>query len=170
MSESDIYKTPSADLRQDPAQDQLLLHDPRKRPMGAGFSWISVAWSLFKRQPGLWIGMWVVWMMILIFVSMIPLVSIVVTLFNPVFIGGLMLAASKTDRTSGCEFSDLFSGFKQNTGSLIILGAIQLGLSIVAIIVAMGLAPLLGWKIHTVTVLLPVILLAVANDLAGQPP
>lgn len=36
--------------------------------------------------------------------------------------------------------------------------------TVMAIIVAMGLAPLLGWKIHTVTVLLPVILLAVAND------
>lgn len=37
-------------------------------------------------------------------------------------------------------------------------------MTVMAIIVAMGLIPLLGWKIHTVTILLPVILLAVAND------
>ena len=37
-------------------------------------------------------------------------------------------------------------------------------ITVMAIIVSMGLAPLLGWKIHTVTILLPVILLAVAND------
>jgi len=37
-------------------------------------------------------------------------------------------------------------------------------MTVFAIIVAMGLIPLLGWKIYTVTILLPVILLAVAND------
>ncbi len=37
-------------------------------------------------------------------------------------------------------------------------------MTVMAIIVSMGLIPLLGWKIHTVTILLPVILLAVAND------
>lgn len=37
-------------------------------------------------------------------------------------------------------------------------------MTVMAIIVTMGLIPLLGWKIHTVTILLPVILLAVAND------
>lgn len=36
--------------------------------------------------------------------------------------------------------------------------------TVMAIIVAMGLIPLLGWRVHTVTILLPVILLAVAND------
>ncbi len=37
-------------------------------------------------------------------------------------------------------------------------------MTVMAIIVSMGLIPMLGWKIHTVTILLPVILLAVAND------
>jgi hypothetical protein len=37
-------------------------------------------------------------------------------------------------------------------------------MTVMAIIVSMGMIPLLGWKVHTVTILLPVILLAVAND------
>lgn len=37
-------------------------------------------------------------------------------------------------------------------------------MTVMAIAVVMGLIPLFGWKIHTVTILLPVILLAVAND------
>jgi hydrophobe/amphiphile efflux-3 (HAE3) family protein len=37
-------------------------------------------------------------------------------------------------------------------------------MTVMAIIVSMGIIPLLGWKVHTVTILLPVILLAVAND------
>ncbi|MBN2718140.1 MAG: RND family transporter [Deltaproteobacteria bacterium] len=37
-------------------------------------------------------------------------------------------------------------------------------MTVMAIVVALGLLSFVGWKIHTVTVLLPVILLAVAND------
>ena len=37
-------------------------------------------------------------------------------------------------------------------------------MTVMSIIVSMGLVPMLGWKIHTATILLPVILLAVAND------
>ncbi|MBN2343491.1 MAG: RND family transporter [Deltaproteobacteria bacterium] len=37
-------------------------------------------------------------------------------------------------------------------------------MTVMAIVFALGLLAFLGWKIHTVTVLLPVILLAVAND------
>jgi hydrophobe/amphiphile efflux-3 (HAE3) family protein len=35
---------------------------------------------------------------------------------------------------------------------------------ILAILFAMGLIPLLGWKIHVITVLLPIMLIAIAND------
>lgn len=37
-------------------------------------------------------------------------------------------------------------------------------MTVMSIIVAMGLISMVGWRIHTVTILLPVILLAVAND------
>lgn len=53
----------------------------------------------------------------------------------------------------------LFVCFRQARGVLL-----PFVMTVMAIIVSMGLVPLLGWKIHTVTILLPVILLAVAND------
>lgn len=53
----------------------------------------------------------------------------------------------------------LFVCFRQARGV-----ALPFIMTVMAIVVAMGLVPVLGWKIHTVTVLLPVILLAVAND------
>lgn len=49
--------------------------------------------------------------------------------------------------------------FRQARGVLL-----PAAMTVMAIVVTMGLIPLLGWKIHTVTVLLPVILIAVAND------
>ncbi|MCP4133109.1 MAG: RND family transporter [bacterium] len=53
----------------------------------------------------------------------------------------------------------LFACFRQLRG--VILPFIVV---VMAIIVTMGLVPILGWKIHIITVLLPVILLAIAND------
>lgn len=53
----------------------------------------------------------------------------------------------------------LFACFRQARG--IVLPFIM---TVMAIIISMGLIPLFGWKLYTVTILLPVILLAVAND------
>ena len=56
-------------------------------------------------------------------------------------------------------FVFLFICFRQARGVLL-----PLSITTMSIVVAMGLIPLMGWKIHTITVLLPVILLAVTND------
>lgn len=56
-------------------------------------------------------------------------------------------------------FVFLFVCFRQARGVLL-----PFLMTVMAIIVVMGLVPLMGWKVHTVTVLLPVIMLAVAND------
>ena len=53
----------------------------------------------------------------------------------------------------------LFICFRQARGVLL-----PFIMTIMAIIVVVGLIPLLGWKFHMVTVILPVILLAVANN------
>ena len=38
----------------------------QSRPAGNGWSWISASWHLFKRQPGMWIGMWLLFVIIMI--------------------------------------------------------------------------------------------------------
>jgi len=53
----------------------------------------------------------------------------------------------------------LFISFRQLRGVLLPFSVV-----VMAIIISMGLVPLLGWKMMTVTVILPVILLAVANN------
>jgi hydrophobe/amphiphile efflux-3 (HAE3) family protein len=53
----------------------------------------------------------------------------------------------------------LFFCFRQARGVLL-----PFLMTVMSIVFVLGLVPLMGWKIHTVTVLLPVILLAVANN------
>jgi len=53
----------------------------------------------------------------------------------------------------------LYVCFRQLRGVLLPFGVV-----VMSVIVAMGLIPLLGWKVQMMTVTLPVILLAIAND------
>jgi len=53
----------------------------------------------------------------------------------------------------------LFSCFRQARGVLLPFAVV-----IMSILFSMGLVPLLGWKIQTITVILPIFLIAVAND------
>lgn len=53
----------------------------------------------------------------------------------------------------------LLFAFRQARGVLL-----PFAMTVMAIIGVMGLIPLFGWKVHTVTIMLPVILLAVANN------
>jgi hydrophobe/amphiphile efflux-3 (HAE3) family protein len=53
----------------------------------------------------------------------------------------------------------LFFCFKQIRGVVLPFFVV-----ILSILFAMGLIPLLGWKIHVITVLLPIMLIAIAND------
>ncbi len=61
----------------------------------------------------------------------------------------------------GLVFAFLLVCFRQPRGVLLPLAVV-----VMSVIVALGAIPLLGWKLHLVTVTLPVILLAVANDYA----
>ena len=65
---------------------------------GHGWTWIAAAWSIFRAQPGLWIGM------------MLALGVVCAVLFFVPFIGPLAFSAASCKpwietiaRTSGCE-------------------------------------------------------------------
>lgn len=139
MSESNVYQTPTAELRREPSTVAMQLRDPQSRPAGAGLSWISQSWSVFKRQPGLWVGMILVYMAIGIVLSMIPLVSILLSLIAPVFTAGFMIAAYNTDVGGNAQFGDMFGGFKQKTGTLIVVALLQFVLSIVVLLLVGGI-------------------------------
>jgi hypothetical protein len=109
------------------------------RPAGNGWSWIAAGWDLFKRQPGMWIGLIVLAMVIFIAAALIPIAGgLLTTLFGPVFAGGLMIGCKALDEGGVLELGHLFAGFRSRTGTLIGVGAVYLAAT-VAIIVAVGL-------------------------------
>src|SRR5262245_13547266 len=115
---------------------------------GQGWTWISEAFELFKKQAGMWIGLVLVLFVILIVLAIIPFLGALVTFFlMPVFFGGLMIACQTQQRGGQLEIGHLFAGFKTQTGNLLVLGAIALG----------------GW----IVVMVPVLLIVGAGAFFG---
>ena len=94
---------------------------------GRGWDWIVEAFALFRRQPGIWILIAVVLGILFIVVSMIPLLgSFATALLSPIVGGGLMLGCRDLDRGGALELERLFTGFRQKTGDLVMVGAFNL--------------------------------------------
>jgi len=108
----------------------------QSRPAGNGWTWIAEGWELFKRQPGLWIGMILLAAVIFIAASFIPIVgALATTLFGPVFAAGVMVGCKTLDSGGELELGHLFAGFRERTGTLIAVGALYLAATVVVIVV-----------------------------------
>jgi len=108
----------------------------QSRPAGNGWTWIAEGWELFKRQPGLWIGMILLAAVIFIAASLIPIVGpLATTLFGPVFAAGIMAGCRTLDSGGELELGHLFAGFRERTGTLIAVGALYLAATVVVIVV-----------------------------------
>lgn len=106
---------------------------------GRGWAWIADGWSLFKRQPGTWIGLAVVLALIFIGLAIIPLLgSLAAVVLAPVFGAGLVIGSRAIDEGGSLKIAHLFAGFRERFGTLASVGLIYLGAS-VAIALVVGL-------------------------------
>ena len=127
-------KAPVADASSDVPGNFL----PRGRALepGRGWNWITEAWELFKRQPGMWIALVVVAVVIFIVLALIPILgSLAAMVLAPVFAGGIVIGCR--DQTQGRELqiSHLFAGFREHFGPLVTVGLIYLGVTVVIALV-----------------------------------
>jgi uncharacterized membrane protein len=106
---------------------------------GRGWDWIVEGFSLFRKQPGIWMLATVLLGVLFIAISMIPLLgSLANALLFPIFGAGLMLGCRTLEGGGTLEFAHLFAGFKQRTGDLVMIGAFNLlGWVIIAFVVFM---------------------------------
>ena len=103
---------------------------------GRGVAWLSEGWGLFKRQPGMWIGMIVVFIVIVIALSIIPVIGgLIFTLLAPVFAAGFVIGARALEEGNELQFAHLFAGFRERTGTLIGVGALYMAISLLVMLV-----------------------------------
>ena len=108
-----------------------------------GMQWWSTAWKWLFHQgaTAVWIVMCLIAMVIFGVLHVVPLFGMIAGQIGVfVFAGGLMLAARKTDEGTTPAVGDLFAGFGQSLGPLVIAGA----LLVVASLLVAGAASVAG--------------------------
>ena len=86
----------------------------------------------------------VVFFVILAVLSAIPVVSILTSLLTPVFVAGLILGCRDLDEGNELKVAHVFAGFQNRAGSLIGLGAINVILTILFVVIMFGIMLAMG--------------------------
>lgn len=132
------YATPKAAVADEPVSQGEYIAGGHGVPAARGWNWIADGWTLFKAAPGLWIGIIVVFVVILFALAMVPFLGPVAqNLLMPVFMGGIALGCRAIDDGSGLQFNHLFEGFKTRFGTLVAVGALYLAGFVAIMVVVM---------------------------------
>jgi len=131
------YQTPETNLESSNTSSSIF-GQPQKRKAGTGWQWIKDAFNLFMQSPLIWIVLMVIWMVIVMGMSLIPLLSLILYIISPILTGGIMLGCDALNRNDSLSIGHLFAGFKNNTSKLAGLGVIQLiGIILILIVAAL---------------------------------
>jgi hypothetical protein len=94
---------------------------------GNGWRWIADAWGFTGQQRGTFIGVFLLFCLISIGISLIPILGTIAgALIMPVFSAGFILGCDALRRGERLEVGHLFAGFQRHAGKLMTLGAISL--------------------------------------------
>ncbi len=119
MSDSNPYQPPSSSpTPASPAAAATIAIPATGRAVdaGRGWEWITEGFALFKKQPGIWILILIIFIACAAVIHIVPIIgSIAGILLTQVFMGGLMLGTRALDRGESLEIGHLFAGFGQNT-------------------------------------------------------
>jgi uncharacterized membrane protein len=115
--------------------------EARQVSAGQGWRWIVDGFALFRKNPPIWIALFLIYFVMLVVVSMVPLVGpLTMSLLAPVFTAGFMLACRDVEKGEELELGYLIAGFKHHAGSLITVG----GFYLVGSIIILGVMMLSG--------------------------
>jgi hypothetical protein len=123
------------------ADDGLFVEEGQRVAAGRGGTWWAQAWELFKKAPGTWILIFIVFMAVSIVFAIIPLGSLVTNICYPVIAAGVMLGCRSLEEGNGLAVGHLFAAFKKNVGSLLLVGVLYLvGMMMIGLFVGIGMA------------------------------
>jgi hypothetical protein len=111
----------------------VLTVQPRVVEGTRGSAWWGEGWRLFRRSPGMWVAIVLLYLVVTVLVSVVPYVGDLGTsLLTPVFVGGMMIGCRALDRGEPLRISHLFEGFQAaHFVQLMIIGALNVALTLV---------------------------------------
>jgi uncharacterized membrane protein len=111
--------------------------EPRHLAAGDGAAWWGESWRIFCAAPAVWIGIFVLFIVVSIALVIVPLIgSLVHTVLLPVMAGGVMLGCDALARGEPLRIGHLFEGFQRGRfAPLCLLGLLWLAILFVVAIV-----------------------------------
>jgi len=134
------YEAPRAvvaDFQQDDGANLGFHPQPQSLPAGRGIDWIKQGWALFAQNPGLWIGIYLVLIGVMMAAAFVPILGFIAqSVLYPVLLAGIAVGCDHVRRGQPLEFSHLFAGFSRNSSQLMMVGGIYLVSIIVVMVIA----------------------------------
>lgn len=107
-----------------------------------GWGWFIDGWTYFMKSPAVWIIMTLVFTLIMLLLSYVPILGVLGGgLLGTMLAGGLIYSASQLDEDGSLEVPHLFQAFldASRTGPMLILGSIALIASLIMGVVVKGM-------------------------------
>jgi uncharacterized membrane protein len=112
----------------------------RKVEANLAWNWIREGWRYFRRQPGLWALLTLIFGAFLMALKFVPVIGPLATiLLVPVLAAGLISGCQTIERGGELELAHLFSGFRHNAGQLVLVGLIGFALTFAVLVPAVVL-------------------------------
>jgi len=103
---------------------------------GNGPRWIAEGFRMYRRQPVVWTGLALGWLVISFGLLLVPIIGgFFATLLQPVFFASFAIAARRQLEGERVEMGDLFIGFRTNVRALAMVGAVELVAAMLVILV-----------------------------------
>ncbi len=118
--------------------------ETKKVDVERGWGWIMDGWSLFIKNPGVWVLMILIIAAVMIVLSFVPLLGpLAVSFIGILLAGGLLYGASKLDAGGTLQIIHLFKAFQDSskTGPMLILGLISLVTNLIMGMIGKGMMP-----------------------------
>jgi hypothetical protein len=97
-----------------------------KVPASHGLKWLMQGLVLLRRSFLIWVlFVLVLWGMVFV-ASRLPFAGLLLALFTPVFLGGLMIGCRSLEKGGDLEIAHFFAGFRHGTLNLVALGGFYL--------------------------------------------
>lgn len=118
----------------------------RTADAGRGVGWLFDGFGYFTKDPGTWLGLMIVLVVIMIASHFVPIIgSIAMQILTPVFVGGLMLGCRAQDSGGQLTIGHLFEGFSTRSSQLALVGLLYfVGLCVIVLFAVILMVMFLG--------------------------
>jgi hypothetical protein len=91
-----------------------------------GWQWLVEGFALFRRSPAMWTAIVLLLYVVFALLVRVPVFGIVVLLFFPALLAGLMHGCTRLEAGEPLEIGHLLTGFRKNAAYLVTLGGVSL--------------------------------------------